>query len=136
MDYSGTRGLFLADAHADLIEDALKGMKYSSENKLSLDFVKVSHHGSRKNTSPELLELLDCPNYIISVNGTNAHALPDKEALFRIIKIGTKENPVTLYFTHEDRKLRSIFTQEERENPNYHFDLKFPKGILTYPFET
>lgn len=135
IEFCGGKGLFLADAHPDVIVNSLKEMNVHSENKLNLDFVKISHHGSRKNTSPELLEVLRCSNFVISVNGTNGDALPDKEALFRIIKTGTKENPVNLYFTHSDKKLKEIFSPEELSNPNYHFELKYANNILTYPFE-
>lgn len=135
LDFGEIKGLFLADSYPDVIVNSLKRMGINSENKLNLDFVKISHHGSRKNTSPELLKLLRCSNYVISVNGTNGDALPDKEALFRIIETGTKDNPINLFFTHDDTKLRSIFSVEEIQNPNYHFIPRFPEGILTYPFE-
>jgi len=135
LNFGNVKGLFLADSHPDIIVNSLIKSGKNLENKLNLDFVKISHHGSRKNTSPELLELLQCSNFIISVNGTNGDRLPDKEALFRLIELGTKDNPINLFFTHDDQKLRSIFSNEEIKNPNYHFNLKFPIDILTYPFE-
>ena len=42
---------------------------------LKIDYVKVSHHGSKANTNDELLSLLDCNNFIISANGRH-HGLP------------------------------------------------------------
>jgi hypothetical protein len=51
---------------------------------LEVDAFKVSHHGSRKNTSPELLSLLDCKHFLISTNGTR-HGHPDDEAIARIV---------------------------------------------------
>jgi len=134
-EYSGLKGLFLADSHPDVIVTSLKDKGVNSGNKINLDFVKISHHGSRKNTSKELLELLNCSNYVISVNGTNGDALPDKEALFRIIETGTKDSPVNIFFTHDDKKLRDIFSSAELNDPNYHFKLKYTKNILTFPFE-
>jgi beta-lactamase superfamily II metal-dependent hydrolase len=127
------KGLFLADSHPDIIEKALKQKGYHTKNKIKLDFVKVSHHGSRKNTSPQLLELLECSHYVISSNGRNGHELPDKEALFRIARTGTKEEPITLYFTHSDNVLRNIFSTTELSG-KYHFNTVFTDGILTYPF--
>lgn len=69
--------------------DSIKQLKdenersYSTDNPLSVDYVKLSHHGSQHNTSPEFLKLIECQNYIISTNGSG-HGHPDKRTLARI----------------------------------------------------
>lgn len=74
--------LFLADSHPDLILKSLK--KYSNENFIYFDFIKVSHHGSFSNTSPSLLSLIDSRIYLFSTNGRR-HNHPDKETIAHII---------------------------------------------------
>lgn len=78
--------LFLGDAHPYLIQQTLSSKGYSKENKLKIDFVKVSHHGSKNNTTNALLDMLECNKFIISTNGgSSTHTHPDRETIARII---------------------------------------------------
>lgn len=109
-------GLFTGDAHADVVAASLRGMGYTKQHPVRLNFMKVSHHGSKGNSSDELLDLIDCQHYLISTNGANQHGLPHKEALARIVLATRRRRPneqVHLYFTYDDRVLRSLFTEFE-----------------------
>jgi beta-lactamase superfamily II metal-dependent hydrolase len=78
--------LFLADSNPKVVLEALEAKEYSKENKLQVDLVKVSHHGSINNTSCDLLDIIDCDRYFISTNGgsgTDQH--PDRETIARIL---------------------------------------------------
>lgn len=77
--------LFLGDAHDQVIADNLRARGYSDANKIKLDLVKISHHGSQYNTSNETLSLLDSKCYVISTNGSK-HGLPNKRTIARILK--------------------------------------------------
>ncbi|MDH0096547.1 MBL fold metallo-hydrolase [Pseudomonas sp. GD04158] len=79
------RMLFLGDAHDDVVSKSLRELGCSETNKLKLDLVKLSHHGSQYNTSSELLQMLDAPIYIVSTDGSK-HGLPNKRTIARIIK--------------------------------------------------
>lgn len=76
--------LFLGDSHSDCIETELKKYIKEGEDKIKIDLMKVSHHGSKGNTSKELLDMIDCGKYIISTNGFKFNH-PDKEVISRII---------------------------------------------------
>jgi beta-lactamase superfamily II metal-dependent hydrolase len=78
--------LFLSDAHPYFIEQTLKAKGYSIGNKLKVDLVKISHHGSKNNTTKNLLDMIDCDRFIISANGgSSTHTHPDRETIARII---------------------------------------------------
>ena len=77
--------LFLGDAFSHVIEDSLKSLNYSESNPLELESMKISHHGSKKNTSNELLKLIKSKKYVISTNGKK-HAHPNKKTIARIVK--------------------------------------------------
>lgn len=77
--------LFLGDAHDKVIADNLRARGYSDANKIKLDLVKISHHGSQYNTSNETLSLLDSKCYVISTDGSK-HGLPNKRTIARILK--------------------------------------------------
>ena len=110
IEYMGKRLLFLGDSIPSDIVASLKELGYSRENKLILDLVKVSHHGSRKNTSNELLNCIVCDNFLISTDGTK-HEHPSKETLARIIN--SQSNP-TLIFNYD--LIKTIFSKEELDS--------------------
>lgn len=90
--------LFLGDAYASTIVETLEGLGHTKDNKLVVDYVKVSHHGSHSNTSVELLDIIECRSYLISADGTkNGH--PHKRTLARILN-AHPDNVV--YFNYED----------------------------------
>lgn len=96
LEAEGRRMLFLGDAHDGVVSDSLRSCDYSEKNKLSLDLVKLSHHGSEYNTSSDLLGLLDSPIYIVSTDGSR-HGLPNKRTIARIIKSTQGE----VYFNYD-----------------------------------
>jgi len=97
-DYQGTRVLFGADAHVDRLLASLK-LAAGIQKKVKLDAYKVAHHGSERNVSRELLELIDCPTYLISTNGSYFHH-PKAVSLARIIKFGA---PKTIAFNYRSK---------------------------------
>lgn len=94
-EYDNKRVLFLGDAQPTQIYDSLK--KFQQQGKVKIDLCKISHHASRGNTSPALLELLDCKHFAISTNGSNYYH-PHQETIARIVKRSTPG--VTLYFNY------------------------------------
>lgn len=82
--------LFLGDSHPSNIISELKRLGYNPTNKkLQIELLKISHHGSQKNTSVELLELIETNKYIISTNG-DMHGHPDKATIARIVNTNSK----------------------------------------------
>jgi beta-lactamase superfamily II metal-dependent hydrolase len=106
--------LLLGDAHPSVIISSLKSLDYSEKKPLQIDYVKVSHHGSRANTNNELLKLIKCNNFIISTNG-NHHALPNKQTLARIICHFPTAN---LMFNYPDL-INEIFTEDELKEAKF-----------------
>lgn len=107
--------LFLGDAHPQTIIDSLIDLGYSQENLLKIDFVKLSHHGSKSNTCTELLNLIQSDNFLISSNGSK-HKLPDKQCLARIIK---NKKHANLYFNYPELA-PTIFTEQDcLDYPNF-----------------
>ena len=106
--------LLLGDAHPSVIVANLRLLGYSVNKPLKIDYVKVSHHGSKANTNDELLSLLDCNNFIISANGRH-HGLPNKKTLARILNNFPSAN---LYFNYPDL-IGEIFSSEELKRANF-----------------
>jgi beta-lactamase superfamily II metal-dependent hydrolase len=118
LEVEGKRVLMLGDAFPSVVAKSLKDLGFHEDNKLKIDIVKVSHHASKGNTSPELLSLIECDKFVISTDGSK-HGLPDKLAIARIIA----NNPnCKIYFNYEEIT-QSMFLPEDKEQ--YKFECQF-----------
>jgi hypothetical protein len=98
-EYDGKCVLLAADAYPGVL---LKSLKRFEAADVSLDALKVSHHGSRANTTTSLLRKVRCSRFLISTNG-DIFGHPDPEAIAQIVKRpGRKE----LYFNYETEYTR------------------------------
>jgi beta-lactamase superfamily II metal-dependent hydrolase len=90
--------LFTGDAHSPVVEASLRKLLANRGlGKLTVDALKVSHHGSKKNTSKDLLDLLVCKHFLFSTNGSK-HDHPDRECVARVI--APKRAGTHLYFNY------------------------------------
>lgn len=116
IEFAGIRILMLADAWAEDIVLELRSLKESGHS-MVFDLIKVSHHGSLRNTSLELLELVDAPNYFISSNGYK-HGHPDIEVLAAIV-----DRPSSfirkLYFNYATPASQSIKNHRSRAGSQF-----------------
>jgi len=97
-EYAGERCALLGDAHAPLVEKSLRRMAAArNEPKLRLAAVKLSHHGSKGNTTPGLLKAVDCRNYLVSTDGSIFHH-PDDAAIQCVV---TNAKPARLFFNYQ-----------------------------------
>ncbi|SHK18879.1 ComEC/Rec2 family competence protein [Desulforamulus aeronauticus] len=106
-EFNNKKILMLGDSAPSIVSQSLEKMGFSKENKIELDLMKVSHHGSKANTSPDFLDLVNCNKYVISTNGVN-HGLPHKECLARIIC--KTVNKATFIFNYP---LDNIFLEDD-----------------------
>ena len=105
IELNGIRLLMLADALAeDILRELLK-MKAQGVS-MMFDAIKISHHGSNHNTSPELLSVMDAPRYFISSDGSK-HSHPDIELLHAIVDRKASFTR-TLYFNYSTIESREI----------------------------
>ena len=76
-EYRGKRILFTGDAWA---EDIVSGL---GDNRQKFDLIKLPHHGSVGNISENLLEQVDCNDFLICADG-RMH--PDKQTIAKLLK--------------------------------------------------
>lgn len=113
-EFKSKKILFLADAFEEVLIDSIKKLKnekgyIDEKNPLCIDIMKVSHHGSKSNTSLDLLKVIDTNKFIISTDGS-CHGLPDKRALARIIKEKTN---IEFFFNYSNL-IDKIFSEDEK----------------------
>lgn len=97
-EYDQKRLLLCGDAFPSLV---LRGVQRLTEGSLKVAAMKLSHHGSKKNTDVELIAALKCPKYLVSTNGRQ-YKHPDNAALSRVVCFGG-EKP-TLSFNYRSEK--------------------------------
>ncbi|AXY60124.1 ComEC/Rec2 family competence protein [Acinetobacter sp. WCHAc010052] len=91
-------GLFLGDAHA---EDVIEGLTILGFNNHQFDVVKISHHGSERNTNIESLSFLGKTDYILCANNEKHHH-PNNITLARILNL---DNTPTIHLSSNNPSL-------------------------------
>ena len=117
IEFEQKKLLFLADAHPSVIIENLKIYYEEQDFPIYFDAIKISHHGSQKNTSLELLKMITSRQYVFSTNGS-IHDHPDKETISRIIyqkTTYTKE----LLFTYPLESIEGFKDVEMMKKYNY-----------------
>lgn len=105
------RMLLLADASPlDLVEQ-LQKLGYSPQHPLQVDWIKVPHHGSKRNISDALLALIETDQFVFTADASPRHKLPDKEAIARILCHPQRDytRHIKLFFNHRNSQLERIF---------------------------
>lgn len=113
-EYEGVSIAFLADAKSTVCIQGLK--KFKIKLPCKVDVLKLSHHGSKSNTSDALLKSLKTEIYMLSTNG-NKQKVPNKAVVAHLLK-NTPKHEVTLacnYDWWETIYQGKYFTDKDRE---------------------
>ncbi|WP_333669311.1 MBL fold metallo-hydrolase [Acinetobacter guillouiae] len=113
LERNGKNFVFLGDAFPSTIIEGLRVLGYSEENPLKAELVKISHHGSKKNTNSELLKLIDTTKYVVSTDGSR-HGLPNKTTFARIHTI----NPEAHILFNYEHLIDEIYSTNEVKELN------------------
>ncbi|MDB2155846.1 MBL fold metallo-hydrolase [Clostridium butyricum] len=101
------RCLFLGDSFFSVNLESLEELGYSKQNKLKVDLVKLSHHGSIYNFNEQLLEFIECKKFVISTDySSNQYAI--KRGIARLLK--WSNNDIELLFNYNN--MYDIFSNE------------------------
>jgi beta-lactamase superfamily II metal-dependent hydrolase len=105
-EYRGKRMLLGADAHARTMSESIR--RYNAQwgvRRMVVDLFKLPHHGSVANMTAEVLDLIECRQFVVSSDGARFHH-PDVECL-RLIEDSArsrpKNQPTTVYFNYAQR---------------------------------
>jgi hypothetical protein len=128
-EFGGRAVLLTGDAHADVLASSIRTLQRNrgrDGERLRLDALKLSHHGSANATTVDLLDVVDCPNYLVPTDGSIFYH-PDREAIARVIVHGgtnsTAQAP-TLHFNH--RTDLNDFWSDAALQQRYGFATAFP----------
>lgn len=114
--------LALGDSYPKEIYESLIERGYNKDNKLHVDYVKMPHHGSAENISNELLDIIDCYNYIITTDGGKGYKHPHREALANVLCHPERDYKRTINF-YFNYPLETIETNRGENLFNFELDV-------------
>jgi len=117
LNYAHKQILLSGDANADVISGSLT--HYWPRQRVKLDLLKVSHHGSEASTSSEFLRKINCKRFALSTNG-KIYAHPDQVLIARIIE--STSNPEFIF------NYSTSWTFRWKNRP-----VAWPKYLTSYP---
>ncbi|KFF04476.1 ComEC/Rec2 family competence protein [Flavobacterium reichenbachii] len=125
--YEGKAALFTGDSFPGIISSSLSRL----EKSLKFDLVKLSHHGSKSNTSPDLMKQVDCRNFVISTSGTMYHH-PDAVTIARLITLKQNIN-ITFNYKSRDNRIWELSSLQDR----YNYTTIYPEeeGVIVTLFD-
>jgi len=97
------------------------GYKDSDGQRLKLEFVKLSHHGSKRSTSRQFLSLIETEYYVISKSRPTPSKNPDRETIAKIAKYGNS-NGKKKYILINDKTNNIEFSENDRITYNFQID--------------
>jgi len=122
--FGGKRCLFGGDAYSEVLERSVRRLlEGAGEARLTLDALKVPHHGSRANVHDDLLARVDCRRFLVSTDGSRFRH-PDAQAIARIVG-GTwrtdprQDRPVEIHFNYRSELNQRWDDEELRRAWNY-----------------
>lgn len=118
-EYKDKSVLFCADAHPTVL---LESLEKTDRNDYTFDMIKISHHGSRKNTGPKFLNTVKSNVFIISTSGAK-YKHPSLEAIAQIIKL--QQGSKKLYFNYNtafNEKWDDVLLKEQYDYEAFYGD--------------
>lgn len=115
--------LMTGDAFPSVIKKSLERLPSYDGSKIKVDLLKVSHHGSRNNTSEDLLKLLNCTHYLFSSSGQKFYH-PDKDAVARVLIHGRGQSKPQLYFNYVN-EFNETWNNKKLAQGTYKYDAHY-----------
>ena len=109
--------LFLGDSDIKVINKSLVDLGIK---KLEVEFVKLSHHGSRNNINKEFLNMVKTDTFIVLTDGTK-HQHPHKETFSLILKHEKRADNIKFIFNYP-QPIDYKFPREKNEETLYAFE--------------
>ncbi|MEH7558871.1 MBL fold metallo-hydrolase [Priestia megaterium] len=133
LEFLDKRILFLADSPPSTVLKQLQALypEMSPEQPLYFDAVKVSHHGSKRNTCSEFMKHISSERFIFSTSGRYGH--PHMETVSRILLNSPCETNRKLYFNYETPTSKTLLRDDWRDK--YRYSCHISQKIIFIPID-
>ena len=134
-ELGGKRMLLTGDALGTKVIENLEtaGFLEPGKGKMKLDLLKVPHHGSCRNVTPEFFERLPAEHLVISANGKDGN--PDIDTLEMISEGRRGDDDFTLHLTESvfkeemGPKIERFFAKEKKDGRKYKVAFRPPDEL-------
>ena len=123
LEFEGIRIFLAADAQPRILAAAFRTLGATEQDPWRVDAVKVAHHGSRNNTTTELLDLIVSDLFAFSGNGKSS-ARPHDETLAKIVVRGARPKILAFNYRHRAAQRWDV----EHLKARYGFEVAVPNG--------
>lgn len=105
--WDGVKMLLLGDAEYEVYMDGIRSFYKGINGRREYEVVKLSHHGSKNNFHPDILNIIHSKYYVMSSDGKK-FGHPDKEVLAQIVD----KTDSCILFNYDSRK-RVMFNKQD-----------------------
>lgn len=110
--------LFTGDGRGDHLIEGLEMIGKFKNDKFCVDVLKVGHHGSDYNVTPEFFEQVQAKTYVIS--GDGSHHNPEFTTLKWIVEAAKKrDEKITLYVTNKTENVDKLLNEFDQNEYDY-----------------
>lgn len=95
--------------------NALHNYNSTKRQPITLELMKLPHHGSMRNITKEIMTEVKCVNYVISTNVNNKYCFPHKETIAKLINYRNRTEDLNVYFNYKDSLDVLCITEEEQK---------------------
>ncbi|MGK3722924.1 MBL fold metallo-hydrolase [Priestia megaterium] len=134
LEFLNKRILFLADSSPSTLLRQLQALypEMSPEQPLYFDAVKVSHHGSKRNTCSEFMKHISSERFIFSASGRYGH--PHMETVSRILLNSSCTTARKLYFNYETSTSKNLLRDDWMDK--YRYSCHIGEEIIRIPTDS
>ena len=112
--------LLTGDVTPQRLKTIIDNLVAQNDNQVYFDVVKLPHHGSYRSITKDIIEKINCKNFIISTNGKK-HFLPNKRTLLKILKFSNRSDrkPINFLFNYEETLNSLEITNKDKKDYNF-----------------
>lgn len=132
LTYKDSNYLFTGDVTPIRLSEIIDQIRLQNES-VDFELIKLPHHASYRSLNSEILQKLNCKNFVISTN-SKKHYLPNKKAFLKIINNRKSNEAISFFFNYgevignlkiskSDEKEYNLNLVSNNKNYGYAFDI-------------
>ena len=132
LTYKDSNYLFTGDVTPIRLSEIIDEIRDQNEN-VDFELIKLPHHASYRSLNSEILQKLNCKNFVVSTN-SKKHYLPNKKAFLKIIQNRKSNEIIRFFFNYGevisnlkvskiDEKKYNLNLVSNNKNYGYAFDI-------------
>ncbi|MGD1317846.1 hypothetical protein [Chryseobacterium sp. 2R14A] len=128
LTYNEKNYLFTGDVTPIRLSEIIDEIKNQNES-VNFELIKLPHHASYRSLNSEILQKINCKNFVVSTN-SKKHYLPNKRVLLKIIN-NRKSNEIINFLFNYGEVIGNLKISKSDENK---YSLNLVSNNKTYGY--